>query len=303
MRSDAIAIVGLGLIGGSIALAARRRWPSLHIVGIDRPEIVDRALGCRAISHAAVDLNALGAADLVVLAAPVSRIIALLAELPGRVRPGALVTDVGSTKRAILKAAANFISDFAFIGGHPLAGAATSGFESASAELFAGRRWLLTPSDKSRPDHLDRLCAFVSGLGASPDVIDASTHDRVMAALSHLPQLAASSLMRVAGEMTMGDGLGLAGAGLCDTTRLASSPPDIWTDICASNADHIGTALDEYIEVLTQLRRGLADADAVARVFGPARQSRARLEQALAANAHGAAAAGTGRVPVEGTEE
>ena len=273
-----VAIVGLGLIGGSIALAARRRWPGIRVVGIDRPAVLSSATARGAVTDSAVDLDGVADADLVILATPVRHIVATIERLPELAGFAAIVTDVGSTKRVVVEAASRVAPRVTFVGGHPMAGAATSGFDSATADLFVGRRWLLTPAPDCPPWPLARLQRFVSGLGARPSVIDAADHDRLMAAVSHLPQVAASALMRVAGELAGADGLSLAGAGLRDTTRLASSPADVWADICATNADHLGMAIDRYVEVLTSLRSRLSERPAVDAVFGPARDWRHELE-------------------------
>jgi prephenate dehydrogenase len=285
---ERVAIVGLGLIGGSVALAARHRWPEVRIVGIDRPEVLARVAARNAAVETSPDLNRVRGADLIVLAAPVLEILDTLGRLAGIASAGAVVTDVGSTKRAILEAAGHLASSVTFIGGHPLAGAARSGFESARPDLFQGRAWLLTPTPGCDSRPIEYLCGFVSGLGARPRIIDGAVHDRLMAALSHLPQLAASALMRVAGELAGSDGLELAGAGLFDTTRLAASPPEVWSHICATNADHLGLALDEYIAALTSLRSMLTERRTIDEMFVQAGEWRRRLEQAFASN-HGPA--------------
>lgn len=273
-----IGIVGLGLIGGSLALACRRRWPTALVIGVDRNDALEAAMVRHAIDVAADDLGMLAGAEVVVLAAPVEANLALLAELEAHVEGEALVTDVGSTKRVIVEAARALPARLPFIGGHPLAGAARSGIEHGAAELFEGRPWLLTPEPRVPAVLVDRLAGFVSALGAHPRAVSADEHDRLMAALSHLPQLAASALMDVVGERAGTDGLALAGRGLRDTTRLASSPGHVWADVCATNADHIGEALDALIDALRALRTGLHDAQAVEDAFARAQRWRDRLE-------------------------
>jgi prephenate dehydrogenase len=164
----------------------------------------------------------------------------------------------------------------AFVGGHPFAGAAQGGLHFAQDGLFGGRPWFLTPVADA-DDAVDKLAAFVRGLGATATVIDAAAHDRLLAFVSHLPQLTASALMEVVGAAAGEDGLALAGRGLADTTRLASSPPEIWRDIASTNADEIGPALDRLIECLQQLRSDLGSGDALRRTFTEA----ARWRQAL----------------------
>lgn len=249
-----IGIVGLGLIGGSIALAAREIWPSSLVIGVDGKDVLETAMRLHAIDVAADDLIVLAEAEVVILAAPVRQNLALLAELDEHVRVPAIVTDTGSTKRAMVDAAQILPPRFTFVGGHPLGGAARGGLEHARPDLFAGRPWLLTPIDDASGDAVEKLSAFVSALGAEPQLISVAAHDRLLAYLSHLPQLVSSSLMQVIGDAVGLDGLALAGRGLLDTTRLASSPSDIWADIAATNADEIRAALDLLIGTLTDLR-------------------------------------------------
>ena len=268
-----IGIVGLGLIGGSIALRARELWPTALVIGVDNKDVLETAMRLHAIDVAADDLIVLAEADVVILAAPVKQNIALLADLDDNVRVPAVVTDTGSTKREIVVAAATLPPRFSVIGGPPLAGAAQGGLEHARPDLFAGRPWILTPLARSedralqplppvlpplsgrgrssdRPDigdPLDKLTEFIGALGAEVRVLDAQAHDRMLAFLSHLPQLTASALMQVVGDAVGKEGLALAGRGLADTTRLAASPPDIWKDIAGTNADEIRPALDALI--------------------------------------------------------
>lgn len=273
-----IGIVGLGLIGGSVALAVRRVRPETTIVGVDvDEEIVRQALSRRVADEASTDLATLDRADLVVFAAPVLANARLLAALAGRAGQAALVTDVGSTKRDIVAAARQAGLRDRFVGGHPLAGAAAGGLAHASAGLFDARPWLLTPDLDTPPANVARLEQFVRGLGAVPRRMDAGEHDRVMAAVSHLPQLAASALMHVAGELAGAEGLALAGKGLADTTRLASSPPGVWRDVCTANADCLAPALTRLIETLQALRDDLPHGDRLEEVFSKAQQWRGSM--------------------------
>ena len=270
-----IAIVGLGLIGGSFAFAARRAWPSIHVLGIDRQAVVREALARRAIDAAADDLAAVANADLIVLAAPVRQNISLLRQIAPHVSQSAIVTDVGGTKRSVVEAAASLAAAVTFVGGHPLGGGARGGFEFATASLFARRPWIFTPSEPGPA--VERLSAFVTGLGAQPTTMPAGDHDRLMALISHLPQLATTVLMDVVGNSVAAPGLRLAGQGLIDTTRLASSPASVWRDICTTNADEIGHALDLLIERLSDLRSDLQRPEVVDAVFDQAAQWRAEL--------------------------
>jgi prephenate dehydrogenase len=273
-----IAIVGFGLIGGSIALAIRERWPSVRITAVDRPPVLAHAAGSGAIDRAAQGVAELGGADLVVLAAPVEQNVRLLPDVAAILREDAAITDVGGTKRDIVAAAGALPASCApFVGGHPIGGAEHGGFAFARPDLFRGRPWILTPEGSAAARTIDRLSGFVQSLGARPTTMDADEHDRLMAFLSHLPQLTASALMDVVGEATQSGGLRLAGRGLVDSTRLASSPADVWREVCAANATDIAAALDRLIARLQQLRAGLADDNTVDTVFESAARWRAEL--------------------------
>jgi prephenate dehydrogenase len=280
---DKVGIVGLGLIGGSIALAARQLWPSSLVVAVDNKDVLETAMRLHAIDVAADDLIVLAEVDLVVLAAPVKQNLAVLAELDDHVRTPAVITDVGSTKREMTRAARELPDRFTFIGGHPLAGSAQSGLDYAREDLFRGRPWILTADESTRTAPavqraMDKLTAFAQGLGAVPRTMTPEAHDQLVAALSHLPQLAASALMQVVGDRVGAEGLSLAGRGLADTTRLAASPADIWKDIAATNGDNIGAALDALIAVLKDLRTDLQTGDRLDEVFEAAARWRAQLK-------------------------
>ena len=267
---EKIGIVGLGLIGGSIALRARELWPSSLVIAVDEKDVLETAMRLHAIDVAADDLIVLAEADVVILAAPVRQNIALLSKLDESVRTPAVITDVGSTKREIVAAARSLPPRFTFVGGHPLAGAARGGLEHARPDLFKDRPWLLTAPNEP-------LASFIRSIGSEPRIVNADAHDRLLAYLSHVPQLTASALMEVVGEAVGADGLSLAGRGLADTTRLASSPPDIWRDIVTTNADEIGPALDRLIERLQELRRDLPAGDRLVEIFRNATRWRSQL--------------------------
>ena len=273
---EKIAILGLGLIGGSIALAARQIWPKSLVIGVDNKDVLEQAMVRHAIDIAADEPYVIAEADLVILAAPVRQNVQLLAQIDEHVEQAAVITDVGSTKRAIVEAARALPPRFTFVGGHPMGGAARGGFEAARSDLFKGRPWIFTPHTDTAGEALEKLSAFAAALGATPKTMGASEHDRLLAFLSHLPQLTASALMSVVGDQAP-EALSLAGRGLVDTTRLAASPAGIWVDIAATNADQIRRALDSLIALLTELRDDLDDGEVIERIFADAGRARARL--------------------------
>jgi prephenate dehydrogenase len=272
-----VSIVGLGLIGGSVALAIRERWPAVRIAGVDRKAVLAHALGSGAIDRGADSAADAADADLIVLAAPVRQNLKLLAEVAQRLPSTSIVTDVGSTKRDIIDTATALGCTSSFVGGHPIGGAEHGGFGFARPDLFRHRPWIFTPLTATPSASLDRLFAFAQALGARPSSMSAADHDRIMAFLSHLPQLTASALMDVIGTNAGSGGLRLAGRGLVDTTRLASSPPETWRDVCATNADALGDALDALIARLSELRADLRAGEAVSRIFTEAARWRAEL--------------------------
>ena len=174
-------------------------------------------------------------------------------------------------------AATSLPDRFTFIGGHPLGGAARGGIENARPDMFAGRPWLFTPTSEHDIPALDKLKSFATGLGAVPRILSPENHDRLLAFISHLPQLTVSALMQVVGQAAGEEGLSLSGRGLQDTTRLASSPADIWKEVCATNVDEIAPALDALIAVLQQLRADLTTGKSIEEVFDSANQWREAL--------------------------
>ncbi len=269
-----VAIAGLGLIGGSLALAIRQRWPAIVVTGVDNDAVIAHVRGSGAIDRAVGHVGELGPVDLLVLCAPVSQNIDMLRHLPPTT---GTVTDVGSTKREIAKVGAALGAPAVFVGGHPLGGSERGGFAYASPTLFDGRHWIFTPQEGTAVGVVDALSTFVSGLGARPVTMSPDAHDLTMAYISHLPQLTASALMDVVGTAVGADSLGLAGRGLVDTTRLAASPANVWIDVCQTNEAAIGAALDALIERLTALRRDLGRSERLESLFEAAAARRAAL--------------------------
>jgi prephenate dehydrogenase len=245
-----VAVLGVGLIGGSIGLAARRRLDS-EVAGFDPDaETLERARELGAVSEVAGSLaEACQGAELVFCAGPVSALPGLAREALDASGAECVVTDVGSTKREIVAAAGE---DERFIGGHPLAGAETSGVENARAELLEGARWYLTPTTQTGGLLYDRLQRVLADLGARPQAIDADAHDRLMATVSHLPHVIANVLVGQAASELASDAEHLpeAGPSLRDSTRVAGANPKIWGDIFASNREPLAEAIEATVEKL-----------------------------------------------------
>lgn len=267
---ERIGIVGLGLIGGSIALAVKRRWPTVSIVACDPDPIAAEAVAQGVVAGVVSGVDELPPCDLIVIATPVQTVPEILATL-ARSATRALVTDVSSTKRHVMKAAET--SGLTFVGGHPVAGAEVSGLRGARADLFDGRPWLLVSqgAETSSNPLEAMLTTWVVELGARPSWTDAVTHDRVMAHVSHAPQVVSTVLMAASGE-AVGDGVAWSGRGFEDMTRLASSPSDVWQGILATNADFIADALGAIAEKLPTSSQALLDAPAVRALFDRARE-------------------------------
>jgi prephenate dehydrogenase len=256
-----VAILGTGLIGGSFGLALRKHFPGVSIVGYDRAEILQAALARGAAQEIARDLSsAVRGADLVYIALPIGATIAALPAIAAAANAGALVTDAGSTKAAICRAAKNaFVGGARFLGGHPMAGKETSGIARADAELFSGARYALIGLEGDRDPRVQGFGSLVRALGAELVWCDADTHDWAVGIVSHLPQLLAVALARVLVDETDETGLplSLAGPGLQDMLRLAGSPYGLWRDVAHSNTENIARALDRLEQAVEYLRARL----------------------------------------------
>jgi prephenate dehydrogenase len=258
-----VAVLGLGLIGGSVALGARAA--NARVVGFDPdPATRAKALADGALDEAAEDpRRALDGAEVVVCAAPIGALAQSLRIALREAPAGCLVTDVGSTKRALLQELAPEPGVERFIGGHPLAGSEQSGIEHARADLFQGSAWCLMPTPAA--ELMVRLHKLVEGFGARPVEIDPQAHDRLMARISHLPHVLANVLVAgAAGLQTPERALAASGPSFRDATRVAGASSAIWTDIYLSNADMLAAAIDEAIGELTEVRKTLSEGDAAA---------------------------------------
>lgn len=279
-----IALIGVGLIGGSVGLAARERLGAQRVAGYDTdPEVLTRALELGAITRAAESVeDAVRDAEIIVLAVPVGVLPEVARDALDAAGAEAVVTDVGSTKREVVDA----VDDPRFVGGHPIAGAETSGVENARAGLFEGATWFLTPSNDTTGVGLERLMRFINGLGANARALDAETHDRLVADISHLPHVLANVLVSQAAQTIHSpDGsVTVIGPSFRDVTRVAGANTAIWKDIYLSNRDALADSLDGVIDRLGEFRDALREDDgqAVARINEQARVDRQDLlEQEL----------------------
>ncbi len=265
---ERVAIVGVGLIGGSLGLALKRTGFKGQVVGVSRTETIETALAMGVVDdgYPYEKLGeGVGHADLIVICTPIQRIIELL---PGVVRDapaGALVTDVGSTKRTIIGAAEGCArEDVHFLGGHPMAGSEKSGVTAADPFLFQNAYYIVV-SDRPVPAPLyGRFTDLLTQIGAKVVELSAEAHDQVVAAISHLPQMMATSLVEMVGRSdergSAGHFLALAAGGFRDMTRIASSPfAPVWADICATNADQIRGMIDSYVKVLLEVKGRIGD--------------------------------------------
>jgi prephenate dehydrogenase len=256
--------VGVGLIGGSVGLAARNAgW---DVIGVDRSEILEEAVTLGAVDRPSTLKEARGA-DLVVLAAPISKVTGLVAELSPT---NALVTDVASTKTAVVREAER--QGLRFVGGHPMAGSQLSGVENARADLFKGARYFLTPTGETNPDAYREVAGFVRSLDAVPTAVDPEKHDLLMAALSHLPHLMAAALLKVASDISP-EALSFAGPSFRDLTRVGASNPSLWSDILAENAPALGEALGAFAGAMAQLGSEISNREAIEQRFLQAREA------------------------------
>ncbi|MDO8184583.1 prephenate dehydrogenase/arogenate dehydrogenase family protein [Conexibacter sp. JD483] len=258
-----ITIVGVGLIGGSIGLAARERLGA-DVTGWDpNPAALDTACARGALDRGAASLEeAVNAAEVVFAAAPVGQLPATVERVLAAMPADCVVTDVGSTKRSVVAA----IDDPRFVGGHPLAGAETAGVEHARGDLFQDAVWYLTPTHATTGTGFERLHRLLRGLGALPTTIDAATHDTMLAAVSHLPHAIANVMVAQAARALEEESeqLPATGPSFRDATRVAGANSAIWTDIYLANRDALIERIDDATRRLTEFRRLLEDGDASA---------------------------------------
>jgi prephenate dehydrogenase len=276
---NSVAIVGLGLIGGSLALALKRHHPQLRVVACDFPEVL-RSEGVRALGAESVPIadearrrQAWSEVELVVLATPVGVIVQLLPEIMAL---ASLVTDCGSTKRAIVACVEQSPRLGRFVPGHPMAGQPEGGLHNARADLYENRSWILCP-EHSHPDAVTRIQNMIAAVGARAVEMSAAEHDRAVALTSHVPQLLASALASLAARTGAEPA---AGPAFASATRVAGGSEAMWADIFRTNADAIASALQDLMRELENSARGLAadpaDTRAALELLSQARKLRSR---------------------------
>jgi prephenate dehydrogenase len=276
-----IAVIGVGLIGGSVGLAARERLDAT-VSGHDRsPAALQHAVARGALDRACPTVaEAVADARAVFVAVPVGGLPEVVGQALAAAPRDCVVTDVGSTKRTVVAAH----DDPRFVGGHPLAGAENAGVEHARPDLFDGSTWYLTPSSTTAGVLYERLHRLLHGLGAQPTAIDADTHDRMLATVSHLPHVLANVLVsQAAGTLQAGgERLPATGPSFRDATRVAGAPSAIWTDIYLSNRDALAAEIDGTLTRLMAIRAALVDGDgaAIAAWNDAAAEDRRRLLEA-----------------------
>lgn len=247
-----ITIIGVGLIGGSLGLALKENRPNFKIVGIDKQEIIEKAIARGAIDEGTVNLEeGIKEADIVIIATPVKTILNLLTQINSFLKKGCIITDTGSTKGQIVERADKVLSkDIFFIGGHPMAGSEEYGIDSANPHLFQERTYILTPTKKSNLIAIEKISSLIKMIGANRLILNPLEHDRIVGAVSHLPQIMAVSLINMVSELVQKENnnnyFKAVGAGFKDMTRIALSPYKVWEDICNTNQENILEMIQEF---------------------------------------------------------
>jgi len=255
-----VAILGVGLIGGSLGKALKKHKLAKEIFGVSRrKEALSIAVKSCAIDHGTHDIKkAVVNADLVVMATPVNVVSSMFKLIGPHLKRGCIVTDVGSTKMSIVTAAQEVLSNPAmFVGSHPLAGSEKRGVEFATEDLFKGSICIMTPVESTHRVTVDKVKRMWTAVGAQVKTVLPDEHDQMLAYISHLPHLAAYALMSSVPESY----LSFAAQGLKDTTRIAASSPEVWSSICMANSENLIKVIDEYVGNLSNLRKAIVDVD------------------------------------------
>ncbi len=254
-----LAIVGIGLIGGSFGLAARRAGLAREIIGVARRDsTLQKAVEVGACDAATSDVAAAATgADLVLLAPPVGQMEQICRQIAPLVARGAIVTDAGSTKREIMEKCEPLFVNSHFIGGHPMAGSEQTGVEAARADLFEKARWIITPTPQTAPHAVEKLSEILTQMGAQVSQMDAARHDEILAVTSHLPHMTAAALMHVFANLNDANAAKVVAGGWRDSTRIAAGSSEMWRDIALANRGALLNALDEMDDSLKQFRAAL----------------------------------------------
>ncbi len=283
MHFNKVTILGVGLIGASFAHAIRAANLCNQIVGNGRNlENLKKAKSKKIIDHFEIDpLKACKNSDLIVLATPVGIFIDLTKRIKGSLKRGAIVTDVGSVKGKLVRDLESLMPEGVFfIGAHPIAGSDRSGIESASADIFKGAKCIVTPTENSEKSILEKIVKIWETFGSLVKIIDPEEHDRIYAAVSHLPHLIAYEIVNSVADINSSY-LKFSGQGFLDTTRIASSSPELWRDICILNKDNLLRSIEKFQEsldrVIHYLRAG--DSESLERDFQKARALRESIGQ------------------------
>ncbi len=256
-----VAVVGTGLIGGSICLGLRASSSAREVIGFDLdPRVGETGLSCGAFTATAGSVaEAVGGADLVVIATPVDATAEICSQMVASLPERAVVTDVGSAKQAVVAECEALLGD-RFVGGHPMAGSERHGIAAADPELFQDAWWILTPTATTRSSAYRAASALATALGARPIAVEPGGHDRLLARLSHLPQVVASGIVAAAvGAEDRASLLGLAAGGFRDVTRIAASEPGLWVTILRANREAVLDALDEFSDRLSDVAGALRE--------------------------------------------
>jgi prephenate dehydrogenase len=264
LRDSTVAIVGLGLMGGSLALALREKNVCAKIIGIERDaETRAKAIARGAVDEASDDLARIADADVIALAIPPRAILALLSQVGALARDGAIVFDLASTKSAIVNAMDQLPARLEVIGAHPMCGKEHVGFDAADAQLFSGSPFVLTPLARTSPQTFALMQSLIEKIGARFIVLDAERHDKIVAAISHLPFAVAWALMTTASERARDDDavFALAASGFRDTSRLAASNTTMMLDILLMNRDNVAACLRDYSRNLNVLAEAIERGD------------------------------------------
>ena len=272
---ETVAIVGVGLIGGSLAAALRQRRVARHVIGVGRNAArMEQAKLAGLIDEAATDISAVASrSDVIVFCTPVEQVARGAKAAASRLRPGGLLTDAGSVKQPICDELTDVPT---FIGSHPIAGSHRQGFEAADSQLFDGRLCVLTPLPSANLSQVERLERFWQAVGMRTVQMSPNAHDRALAMTSHLPHVVAAALATTLSE----ENRGLTGTGFRDTTRIAAGDPELWSGILMQNAEHVAAGIEAVQQLLEAFRKAILskDPDRIKELLAEGRSRRSTLE-------------------------